>query len=738
MFERLGALFAGPRSKYLTLAAWIVLAAVLTLTLPAVGDQENNNAPNLLEDSPSVEADAMIKQYFPKASGIPALIVWHRSEGLTEADYGLIQKVSKALTDDPLNGQGELIPLQDMPLPAVMKLASEDGTTLVQPLPFEEGVDTDHLKEDFERLQEQVKALTADSSDPFDTEINTAELSARISGPAGISVDATELFQNADFVLLMSTVLLVLILLLLIYRSPILAIIPLIGVGFAYAVTSPLLGYMAKEGWITVDSQAIAIMTVLLFGAGTDYCLFFITRFRQELQQEAHKRTALLHAFKGASGAIAMSGFTVVLSLLCLLAAHYGAFDRFAIPFSLSIFIMMIASLTLLPALMAIIGRASFFPFIPRTEEMEKERAKAKGKTYRPKGSKTTFSERIGKLVTTKPWTVVITSVIVLGIFASSATGIKYTYDLLSSFPEDMPSREGFDVIADAFTPGELAPVTVVVKSQDENLDLSEALNAVERVDHVSEREKSKQDKTLTSYTVVLDVNPYSEEAMAVVPELKAAAAEALGMKAEDAEEAVWAGGQTATQHDTKNLTDRDNSVIIPLIIGLIAVLLLIYLRSVVATIYLIATVLLSFAAALGLGWLILHYAMGAEAISGSIPLYSFVFLIALGEDYNIFMISSIWQKRKTMPLRQAIKEGVSVTGGVITSAGLILAGTFAVLASLPIQVLVQFGLITAIGVLMDTFIVRPFLVPAITTLLGKWAFWPSKAEGALQSDTEG
>jgi RND superfamily putative drug exporter len=173
-------------------------------------------------------------------------------------------------------------------------------------------------------------------------------------------------------------------------------------------------------------------------------------------------------------------------------------------------------------------------------------------------------------------------------------------------------------------------------------------------------------------------------------------------------------------------------------VIVLIALLLLAYLRSFVAMLYLIATVVLSFGSALGLGWLVLHYVMGADAIAGAIPLYAFVFLVALGEDYNIFMISSIWKKRKQMPIKEAIREGVTETGGVITSAGLILAGTFAVLATLPIQVLLQFGLITAIGVLLDTFIVRPFLVPAITTVLGRAAFWPGKTYDVRETRLKG
>jgi len=346
MLDKLGAAIAGRRIRWVILGAWIVVAVVLTLMLPAVGEMEQNNAPNLQADSPSVLAENLIEDKFPSSSGVPALMVWHRSGGLTQEDYRLIQQFTQGIADHPLEAQGELIPFHQMPLSVLQQFASEDGTTFVQPIPFAEQTETELLKLSLEGIKERIQK--ASGHDPFATAITgTTELNARISGPVGISVDATDLFLGADFVLLISTVLLVLILLLFIYRSPILAIIPLIGVGFAYAVTSPLLGWMAGEGWITVDAQAISIMTVLLFGAGTDYCLFFIAKFRQELTRESNRTMALQRSFRGASGAIAMSGFTVVLSLLALLAAKYGAYERFAVPFSLSIFIMGIASLTL-------------------------------------------------------------------------------------------------------------------------------------------------------------------------------------------------------------------------------------------------------------------------------------------------------------------------------------------------------------------------------------------------------
>ncbi len=727
MIEKWAQLFAGKKMRYVTLAAWIVIAVLLTLLLPAVGDEERNNAPNLESDSPSVLADQIIKEKFPGTSGVPALIVWHRESGLTGDDYSLMQAFTQALAAEPLEAQTELVPLHEMPAPALQQFASEDQTTLVLPVSFAEQTETEVLSHNLDEIKRLVEEQSGQK--PFDTAVDDpSELSVRVSGPVGISVDATALFEGADVTLLIATVLLVLVLLLVIYRSPILAIIPLIGVGFAYVVTSPLLGWMASEGWITVDAQAIAIMTVLLFGAGTDYCLFFISHFRQELMKEQDKMLALRQAFKDASGAIAMSGFTVVLSLIALLAAKYGAYHRFAVPFSLSILIMGIASLTLIPALLSIMGRASFFPFVPRTDEMERERASKRGKPFHRADPNKKLGARIGHLVVAKPWTVVISCVAVLGILATFATQIKFTYDLLSSFPEDMPSREGFDVISDSFSPGDLAPITVIAKTDGAAADIAGKLAEVPLVDRVQEPKPSTVDPDLLAFTVTLATNPYAQEAMDAIPSLRQAAESALADAGiSDSQQKVWIGGQTATQYDARELTNRDNTVIIPLVIGLIMILLLAYLRSITATLYLIGTVLLSYAAALGLGWIILHHFMGADAIQGAIPLYAFVFLIALGEDYNIFMISSIWKKRTQMPLRRAIKEGVAETGGVITSAGLILAATFAVLGGLPIQVLVQFGIITAIGVLMDTFIVRPFLVPAITVLLGKWAFWPAK-----------
>lgn len=729
--KRIADAVSGKRGRWITLVLWIVIVGLANAFLPSSSDHKDDAAANLVSSAPSVQADALNEH-----NGIPAIIAWHRDAGLTDEDLGQIQALSKKLADEPLPQQTELPPLHEMPLPALKAMVSEDGTTILQTVVFDKNASSDDLKISLEQLQADADGIFP--SKPFDAALSEEGLVGRITGPAGIGVDATSLFKDADVSLLIATTLLVLVILLFIYRSPILALIPLVAVGFAYGLTGPILGWMADEGWITYDSQGLSIMTVLLFGAGTDYCLFLIARFRSVLTEESNKKQALLKALGDSGGAITMSGLTVVMSLLALLLAEYGAIHRFAVPFSLSILIMMIASLTLVPALLAILGRASFYPFVPRTPEMQAARAARKNKPLPAPKTRPAFGIRLGEAIVKRPKTIAISTLIVLGITAAFSTQIKFTYDTLSSFPKDMPSREGFDLIGDHFSKGSLAKVQVLVKTDGKNLPLDQKLGELANISSVSEPAANTKDSSIVSYNVELAMNPYSIEALDMIPVIRSAAEQSLSDAGiTDAADKVWIAGATAEQYDTRHETTNDAYRIIPVIIGMIALLLLLYLRSFVAMLYLMGTVLLSYFSALGIGWLVVHYLFGAEAIQGLIPLYAFVFLVALGEDYNIFMVSSIWKKSKTMPLNRAIVEGVAQTGGVITSAGIILAGTFAVLATLPIQVLVQFGTVTAIGVLLDTFIVRSFLVPALTVWIGKWVFWPSKQRAASVKEVE-
>lgn len=714
------------KGKWITLSVWIIVLAVLSFAWPSVNEVEDNSAGQLPNDTMSVQASKLAKEQFPNDAGNPLLIAFYRDGGLTDHDYKMVTKIYQKLTDQPLKGQQFIPPFNKIPLHALQSSASKDGTALVTPVFFNKAAGTDILQSDIKRLKDNISKLAGD--DAFTDKIEKSGLHVRLTGPVGIQTDAVSLFSKADVTLLISTVLLVLILLIVLYRSPILAIVPLIGVGFAYGVISPILGFLGKSGVITVDAQSISIMTVLLFGAGTDYCLFLVSKYREYLLEEADKYKALQQAIRHSGGAIMMSALTVVLGLLTLLLANYGSYHRFAVPFSLAILIMGIAALTLLPAILAIFGRASFFPFIPRTKQMTEELSVIKGKQIKQRQAHGRASKRLGKWVTKKPWTVIVVSVIILAGLASFAPRIHYTYDLIESFPKDMPSREGFDIISNHFSAGNLAPVQVIVNSHGEDLKLKEKLGQLAFVKSVSQPKKGDPNKELLSFDVSLAQNPYTPDSIKLIPKIKRTVEKALTeAKISEPESSLWIGGETATLYDTKTVTDRDAKIIVPTVIIIIALLLFFYLRSIVAMIYLIMTVLLSYFSALGAGWLLLHFGMGVSAIQGLIPLYAFVFLVALGEDYNIFMISSIWKNSRTQPIRQAVASGVSETSSVITSAGLILAGTFAVLATLPIQVLVQFGIVTAVGILLDTFIVRPLLVPAITTVLGRYAFWPGE-----------
>lgn len=726
VFHKIGGIIANPKTRWLTIFVWILIIGVFSMIWPQVNEKETTDNQLLPEGTMSVEGNQVINEEFSDDIGIPLLLVWHQADGIQSSDVEKIQQLYTSLNEQPVHMQSFVPPFNDMPPEALLGSTSEDGKALITPIFFNEKASTNQLQTGLDELEEVIH--TQMGGEVLDAKLESDPLKVRFSGPVGIQTDAVSLFSNADITLLIATVLIVFILLIGLYRSPILALVPLVAVGIAYGLISPLLGFLAGKGWIVVDGQAISIMTVLLFGAGTDYCLFLVSRYRDELKQHEDKYVALNKAITGTGGAIMMSSISTVIGMLALGLAYYASYERFAVPFSLSIFIMGIAALTLLPAILSLLGRIAFIPFIPRTEGMMKEREKKKGKKLRRPKPAHRFGKKLGGLVTEKPWTIIIAATILLSSLAAFVPNMQFTYGLLDSFPTDMPSREGVALIEDHYPPGEIAPVSLIVDTKGKDVLLEAPLKNHALVETVEDAQEGEHKKDYQLWEFKLNVNPYSNEAVESIADFKQIASDALkekGISVDD--QSIWLAGETATLYDTDQITSRDQRIIIPVLLIVMAVLLFVYLKSLVAAIYLLATVLLSYASALGLGWIVLHYGFGVQEIQGLIPLYSFVFLVVLGEDYNIFLVSSIWRNRKTMPLKQAISSSVAKTGSVISSAGLILAGTFSVLAVMPLQVLVHFGAITSIGILLDTFIVRPLLVPAITTVLGRYAFWPGK-----------
>ncbi len=703
---KVAGIVAGARARYLTIVLWLALAAVLSLALPAARTMEAPNPSNLPASSQSVVAAALQQRAFGGGNQTPGILVFYARHGLSAHELTAVAGYLRATARKPLPGEVGKPALAGLTAPALAALLKAHGTTLAVPMLF-------HTTADAKELAALLRALGGGLKGSFGANLlrlpaRKGPLVARFTGPMGIAADTSGLFGNADVTLLAGTTLLILLLLVLIYRSPILPLIPLLGVGFSYLVTTALLGALAKAHAIVIDAETVSIMTVLMFGAGTDYTLLVVARYREQLGRLDDHRAALRAALAGSAGAVAMSAGTVMLALLALLLSQYGAEHRFAVPFALGVGMTALASLTLVPAILAVLGRRAFYPRIPRPGAIQAARP----------GWLVPF-------VTRRPWAVLVGATVLLGALASFVPGIQTSFDLLSALPQSAQSLQGYSLLARAEGAGALSPVTVLVRGPGASSNLRQALLRAADVKAVSEpRVAAVHGTPLAAYAVTLTEDPLSNAAVAALPGLAGAARAGLGTSPGTS---VYLSGPTAQNADSAALVARDTRVVIPVVLVAIALLLLLYLGSLVAAAYLIATVVLSFAAWLGLGWIVLHDVIGVPSLAGGLVLYAFVFLVALGEDYNIFMVSRIWQERALRPMDAAVAQGMLATGSVITAAGLILAGTFTVLTALPLQILLDFGVVAAVGVLVDTFVVRSALVPAITLLLGDRAMWPRR-----------
>ncbi|MGC8487258.1 MAG: MMPL family transporter [Clostridia bacterium] len=700
---RAAALFLGRWARAVTIALWLAAAVGLSLVLPSVTRMETPNPATLPRSAPSEIAGRLEAAAFGHGNTLPGLFVFHRPGGLTGRDLKDVAGWLSSLTRHPLPDQIGAPALANVPIPALA--AAVHNGTLTVPVVFRQDGSATVLA----RLKTQIglRFEAAFHHNLLAQSTAGSRLSARFTGPEGIAMDTSALFKHADVTLLAGTTILILVLLVLIYRSPVLPWVPLVGVGMAYLVTQAILGLLAHLHVLVVDAETVSIMTVLMFGAGTDYTLLVVARYREELHRESDARLALIRSVTASAGTVLMSAATVMAALLVLYLARYGPLHRFAVPFALGVGMTALASLTLIPGVLAIVGRIAFWPVIPIPHSARPPR--------------TTF---IARAIGRRPLAVAGGGLLLLAVLATFSLGIRPSYSLLSALPSSSQARQGYALLARAEGPGALAPVSVLVEGSGASQNIRGTLQKSPGVRSVSRAAYARvRGRAVARYEVILSRNPLSTAAMNDLALLKARARHALAAGSAR----VYLAGETAQNLDTRTITRRDERVVIPLVLVLIALLLMAYLRSVVAALYLIATVVLSFFASLGLGWLILHQVLGIGGLASGVVLYAFVFLVALGEDYNLFMTSRIWRARRTAPMAAAVQEGMAATGGVITAAGLILAGTFAVLTGLPLQILLEFGVVAALGVLVDTFIVRSAVVPAITAYLGDKALWPAR-----------
>lgn len=666
--------------------AVLVVALVLTGLFGSLGSRltevEDNDVGSWLPGS--AESTQVIEQSsaFSDPDAVPAVLLYTRPGGLTPQDLAAVAEDAQEVAD-----------VDTVSSPVVGPIRSEDGEAAQLVVTLTVGEDGwDALPDLVDDLRDVAEDGAPDG------------LTVHLAGPAALGADQADAFAGIDGILLLAAVGVVVLMLLLTYRSPVLWLIPLfcgiVSLGIAQGVV-----YLLADAGLTVNAQSAGILTVLVFGAGTDYALLLIARYREELHHFEDRHEAMAHALRHAGPAIIASGATVVVGLLCLLFAEMNSTSSLGPVTAAGIVVALVVMLTLLPALLVIFGRWVFWPLVPHHGDPDRGEHSLWG--------------RVGHRIDRRPRTVWITTSLVLaacaiGIVQLNATGLSNA----DTFTSDQPSIAAGEVLAEHFPGGAGNPVQVVADA-DAADDVAAALGDVDGI----------APGTVTE-PVVRDGLAYVEATLAD-PADSDAAADTIDRARETLHAVEGAdalvGGATAVNLDVQRASSNDNALIIPIVLVAVLIILGVLLRSIAAPLILLGTVVLSFGAALGLSALIFRHLLGFAGADTSFPLFAFVFLVALGIDYNIFLMTRVREEALRHGTRRGALLGLAATGGVITSAGLVLAGTFAALATLPIVFLAELGLVVALGVLLDTIIVRSVLVTALNLDLGRHIWWPSR-----------
>jgi RND superfamily putative drug exporter len=676
----LGRLVVGPRRRLAVLALWVLVAAALG---PLAGRfesvQRNEPASFLPGDSESVAVlDA--SDGFPSGQVTQAIAVFRDPAGLGSAGRAALEQTRRRVTRAGIEGVGAVSPV----------VRSVDGTTGVFSVPIEARGDAVVLVSAVDEVRDLVAERLPEG------------LEARVTGPAGFSADATKAFEGINSTLLFATAGLVFVLLVLIYRSPIFWVLPLFTVVVAESIVRGI-GTLLAEAGLVINGQTGGILLVLVFGAGTDYALLLTARYREELLLVDDKYEAMRIALRNGGPAIAASAGTVVVALLCLSFAQVNSTAGLGPVGAMGVAITAAAMLTLLPALLLVGGRRAFWPYVPR-------------RTAESPSAAPGFWGRLALGIERRHRLTWVVTTLSLAVLALGALGLDDDLTTANSFRGSVESVQGQRLLEQSFPAGEGAPTVVLVTAPARADDALAAARSADAVARVGELERGEAG---VRFDVALRQDPFSEAAFASIEPLRRELRAAAG-------DAVLVGGATAEEADLRNAVSEDTRLLIPLVLVVVLGILVLLLRSVVAPLMLMATVILSFAAALGGSLLLFSAFADFPGEDPSYALFAFIFLVALGVDYNIFLMARVREEALASTTREAMAKGLAVTGGVITSAGIVLAGTFAVLAVLPLVALTQLGITVAFGVLLDTLVVRSLLVPALTFELGERVWWPS------------
>jgi len=818
---------AGRRSKWIVFAIWIVAIFVAFGTnLPGkFTDAEDNESTSFLPGDAESTKALTATEDLQGGELAPAVIVFRRESGLTAADRTTIQAdvaklaqkrypgvvadgATAAAGGKPASGGGEgpagasggaqgnappesanlpkgcggpTTPVPGQPAdyaPFVGPICSPDGKAAIVTAYLKGDGDGDTILDPIQDWREAI-------SDPG------GGLEVKITGGAGYAADAIEVFENINGTLLLAALSLVIFLLIVIYRSPIFFLIPLLAVVFA-EMLSRSLGYGVSELGVTINGQSSSIMSILVLGAGTDYALLLVARYREELHRNVDKHEAMATALASAGPAIFASAATVIAALFCLTIAKVNGTSGLGPIAALGVACAALSMLTLLPALLTIFGRRAFWPFVPNTSNTapsedvvpawslkhitEGRRATALSSViaaglvvfvllplvllnllvklivaivvrwftdwrfpslivgpldrlvFRPyelrrfrrehKADATHgFWKRVGDWVARGTGRVLAGSLAILLILCCGLAFFSTDLTSNDSYRTEVESVQGQAILAKSFPAGSAAPADIVVSDPGQVEAVSAAAVEVDGIQSVSPPVAEGEGGVLIQAT--LEPTPYSTEAYDIVEPLR----EAVQGVAPD----TLVGGPTAVEFDVREAAAWDSIVIPPIVLVVVFLILMLLLRAVVAPLVLIGTVILSFVAALGFGYFAFDVFFDFPGSDPSLPLFAFVFLVALGVDYNIFLIARAREETLVHGTREGILRALAVTGGVITSAGIVLAGTFSVLAVLPLVFLTEIGFVVAFGVLLDTFLVRSVLVPALVLKIGPKFWWPSE-----------
>lgn len=654
--------------------AWLVALLPLLLAgalIGMLGEGERDASPtDTLPKGADSTIAAQLADELPAEDSSVAIVLW------TAADGELSQEQLSALQDQA-GALGRPAPLTP----------SEDGTAAIAVVPVQATSATQNADE-VEALRDRLRADAPDGVD------------VAVTGPAAVQADLAAVFDGANTRLLLVTAGVVALLLVITYRSPILWLVPLTVVGVADRLSAVVATQLMAATGIAWDESTVGILSVLVFGAGTDYALLLISRYRDELRRHESRHEAMAFAVRRTAEAVLSSATTVVLGLLTLLLSLVPTTRGLGFACAVGVVIAATFVLVVLPAALVLFGRWVFWPRVPHVGESQLVDTRS-------------LWRRIGDRVAARPSAFIAGTLLLVVALSSALLGIRTGLDNADQFLDKPEAISAAERLGESFPSGTSDPTEVLTED-----DADDVLATVTGTEGVASANITQQGAGITQIDAVLSADPGSSDAEATVERLRDALGPFRG---------THVGGTEATTIDERAGAERDQLVILPLILGLVLGALLLLLRAVVAPLLLVATVVATFAASLGVSWWLFTGLLGFDALDVGVPLLAFLFLVALGVDYNIFLVTRAREEAREHGTREGMLRALTATGGVITSAGILLAAVFAVLGVLPLVVLAQLGTIICIGVLLDTLVVRTVLVPALALRLGDRFWWPRR-----------